>query len=103
MPAVNVTAIRVKENCLPIIAEGPLLDFATSWSQRFWRAAFRRHSIQVLPTFVLAGENDAIFRGPVNHSAASVVRHVRKRILQFSSAVPHCLCVPRSCIRNPDV
>src|SRR5713101_8262369 len=102
MSAVDVITIRIEENRLLIGAERPLLDFATSGGKKFRSAAHSGHRVKVLPAVLLASENDAILRGPVDYSAASIVRLVRKRILQLRAAVPSFRGVRRFRVRDDD-
>src|SRR5260370_37784161 len=102
MTAVNITAIGIEENRLLIGAERPLLDFAVSRREKFWRAARRRNCVKMLPAILLAGKNNAILRCPMNHAATGIVRHVGERILQLRSAVPDLFRVRRFRVGHED-
>src|ERR1043166_1003220 len=102
MPAINVVAIGVEQDRFAVARERPLLDFALTWRKQLRSSTADYNRIQMLPAILFAGEHNPVVCSPMNHAAACVIRHVRKRILQLLAAMPDLLGIPGFGVGNPN-
>src|SRR5260370_27239879 len=88
MASVNVVTIRVKKNRFLVRRERPLFHFAISWREQLRRSSLGGECVKVLPAVFFGSDDELIVGCPIEHAAARIIRHVRKRALRCSGAVP---------------
>src|SRR3989454_7836664 len=102
MPAINVVAIRIEENCFLVRRERPLFYFTTSRGKKLRRTSGGGQDIQMLPAVFLGSDDKLIAGGPIDYAAAGILRHVWERSLRRHAAMPYFFSRPYSRLCYPD-
>src|SRR5215470_6416926 len=103
MAAIHVAAIGIEEDGFAVRCERPLLDFAVARSKQLRRCAgIGIERVEMLPAILFAGDDEAILRRPMEHSAAGVRSHRRIRLIGLVAAAPDLLSSTGAGIGNPD-
>src|SRR6266849_8815843 len=97
MPAIDVVAIRIEENCFLVRGERPLLDFAVARGEQLRFSTVRRKRVQMLPAVFFRSNHQLIASGPIDDAAAGIALHIGVGSLRCGTAMPDFFC--RACRR----